>query len=372
MPHRLWPFSAATSLAFLAALSMGCQEPTTNTTNNGGSDQGGGGSGAGNNTGAGGDGTGAGSMGGNDQGGGGAGTGGMIDVCADGATDATVYDVTKGNVGAQLKVRTKAIAMSRKFIISKNSCLWGVLVSASETESGNQITEAQPYSGILVVSDEANTDPCPGTTDAIPADIQPGDLVDIVGTSEKFILDFVMNNPCGTFPTDTDIPTFQISDACKVEKIGTAPIPAAHELTPAELTLLATQKGDAAVVAAHNAWGNVRVRAVNVQAVLWDQSPNPNTVTGPFGIFKLGPSTPNGYEVHDKFYYVNGSSEVCEIAPKFDQGTPPAPVISSWDFVEGFHYLDYCTWAMLPFDKCAMSEPQSLDCESDGITSCLP
>src|SRR6185503_939319 len=128
-------------LAFASA--TGCQPDNTNTTNTAGTS---GTAGSGNAGGTGG--SSAGSAGsGNTAGTGGgtagsagdagtAGTGGaggtmMVDPCLDGATDATIYDVTKGVVGAQLKVKVDGvIAMSKKLLVSHSkstgNCLWGV------------------------------------------------------------------------------------------------------------------------------------------------------------------------------------------------------------------------------------------------------
>lgn len=371
---------SASLLALVVA--AGCQ-PDANTTNSGGS-AGDGGSGATGNTG--GDNTG-GATGGTNTGGatGGSTTGGtggtggstMVDPCLDGAVDATVYDVTNSAspnaIGEGIKVKLDGvIAMSHKHLISHSkmtgSCLWGIFVSAPKTAGGAQLTETEPYSGALVLSygdSEPNPDlPCPTGTDAIANDAAPGDVLTVVGQTSKFI-----QSACGTVATDSDVPQLQIFQSCMAKKTGTAAVPAPHVLTTDEIAALAKQKTTDGpdVLATHNMWGAVKVRAENVAADPWaGQNGNPDTIVGPFGKVKLAPG---GLEVPDSFYYVKGSAAVCETAPKFDS---KYQLPFSWDHVQGFHYLAFCTWSLANEDKCADYGPQSPDCETSAITTCYP
>ncbi len=367
-------------LAFVAV--AGCQPASTSTTSSNGGDggsgaQGGGGSGA---QGGGGSGaTGGTSSGGTGGSGATGGTGGstMVDPCVDGSIDATVYDVTNSAspnaIGMNVKVKLDGvIAMSHKHLISHSkttgSCLWGIFVSASETEAGQQLTETAPYSGALVLSygdpEPDAAKPCPTGTDAIANDAKPGDVLTVIGITSKFIL-----SSCGEVATDSDIPQTQIFQSCKAEKTGTAAVPAPHVLTPDEITALSKQKTSdgATVQETHNKWGGVKVRAENVASDPWKgQNGNPDTIVGPFGKVKLAPGP---LEVPDGFYYVKGSAAVCETAPTFDdQYTLPF----TWDHVQGFHYLAFCTWSLANEDKCADYAPQSPDCEASAITSCYP
>jgi hypothetical protein len=121
------------------------------------------------------------------------------------------------------------------------------------------------------------------------------------------------------------------------------------------------------VLETHNMWGGVFLRAENVAADPWmGQMGNPDTIVGPYGKVKLAPGP---LEVPDNLYYVQGSAEVCETAPKFDtMYTLPF----SWDHVQGFHYLAFCTWSLTVEDKCADFAPQSPDCAAAGIATCYP
>jgi hypothetical protein len=380
---RFWQ-SGLFSVGLFALMGVvGCQ-PDNNTTSsggNGGSDGGSstGGSDGGSSTGGsdGGSATGGSATGGSSTGGsatGGGGSGGA-DPCSDDAIDATVYDVNNPDspnaVGEDIKVKLDGvIAMSHKHLISKSkmtgSCLWGVFVSAPTTENGQQLTETAPYSGVIVLSygDKAPTpdDPCPTGTDAIAEDVQPGDVLTVIGTTSNFIL-----MSCGNFMSDSNIPQKQIFNSCLAKKTGTAAVPAPHVLTPAEITLLAKQKTTDGpdVAKAHEAWGGVKLRAENVPSDPWKgQNGNPDSIVGPFGKVKLAPG---GLEVPDGFYYVGGSAEVCETAPQFDdQYTLPF----TWDHVQGFHYLAFCTWSLANEDKCADFAPQSPDCAAANIDAC--
>ncbi len=361
------------SLGLFALASVaGCQPNETNTTSNGGNGGNGGSGAQGGDGGAGaqgGDG-GAGAQGGDGGSGamgGNGGAGGQIDPCSDGANPTTVYDVTKGNIGQDIKVQLDGvIAMSHKHLISHSSgsgsCLWGIFVSAPQTEGGQQLTETAPYSGVIVLSygDSAPADmPCPTGTDAIADDAKPGDVLDVIGRTSSFIL-----NSCGDKPTDTDVPQTQVFQTCKAAKVGTAAVPAPHVMTDEEITLAATQIG-AASKTFHEQWGGVKLKAEMVASDPWaGQMGNPDSIVGPFGKVKLAPG---GLEVPDNLYYVKDSAEICETAPKFDD---KYDLPFSWDFVQGFHYLAFCTWSLANEDKCADYGPQSPDCESAAITSC--
>jgi hypothetical protein len=366
--------------------ASGCQPDNTatntgNTTNTGGN-AGDGGTAGGNTGGSTGGSSTGGSTGGSSTGGtstGGSSTGGtggsLPDPCVDGAIDATVYDVTNSQspnaIGTDIKVKLDGvIAMSHKHLISHSSasgsCLWGVFVSAPMAEGGNQpLTETAPYSGAIVLSygdPEPNPDlPCPTGTDAFANDVKPGDVLDVVGTTSKFIL-----NSCGNFPADSDVPQIQIFQTCKAAKVGSTTPPAPHVLSDAEITALSKQKGSDGAET-HNMWGGVKLRAEGVDSDPWaGQNGNPDTIVGPFGKVKLAPGP---LEVPDGLYYVKGSAEVCETAPKFDDMYQPP---FTWDHVEGFHYLAFCTWSLANEDKCADYAPQSPDCVAAGITTCYP
>jgi hypothetical protein len=197
------------------------------------------------------------------------------------------------------------------------------------------------------------------TGSAIPDDVQPGDVLDLVGET-----DYVLLDNCATEPGGTTVPQRQLSQACSVVKIGTAAVPAPAVVPPADLARLASQTD----TAFHDQWGGAKVRLEGVAAEV-PASPTTctmggNSVVGEYGIITL---TPSGIQVSNKLYYVGyfARSEPCHASPEFC--TSGAPY--SWVSIDGFHYLNYCTWGLAPNDKCADFNPRSVDCTS---SSCAP
>jgi hypothetical protein len=348
----------ALALASLAGtltltLALGCQSSSkTSTSGSGNASQGG-------NGGAGGAGGGA---GGQVTGGGGA--GGGLNTCV--GIDATVQDIASGVIGPGVDVEvTGAVAMSQKFLVSKSSstgsCLWGVFISAPG------LTETGEHTGVLALSygDPATTADdgktyCAKlgqvpTGGAIPDDIKPGDVVDATGETGSFILD-----DCATEPNGSTVPQRQLAKICSMVKTGEVTPPTPHVLTAAEMTGFAAPTGEDA----HHKWAGVKVRLEGLSSVLHPEDPNdagstPVTVNQ-YGVIKLE----NGLEVGNKLFYRGYSPSKCHDAPDY-----PDTVV---DFtrVDGFGLLDYCTWRIMPNDKCADLDPKSGDCGPD--TSCPP
>lgn len=390
---RALNFALLSAGLFALSCAAGCQPTTSSTNNTGGT--GDGGSGATTNTGAAGGSGGAGATGGGGAGAtGGGGTGGSttstgIPGCPDDIIDATVYDITDSKspnaIGMNITVKLeKVIAMSPKRLISHSSsgsCLWGIFVSASQTNdpTPTQLTTTAPYSGVIALSygpKAAADQPClnraealaagvaENELDAFPDDVKVGDELTVVGKTSKFI-----QSGCGQQPADSDIAQTQLFGVCHVAKTGTAAVPAPHVLTPEEITALSMQKttDGADVLETHNKWGSVFLRAENVPVDPWPgQNGNPDTIVGPYGKVRLAPGP---LEIPDGLYYVKGSAAVCESGPKFDSMyTTPF----TFDYAQGFHYLSFCTWSLANTDKCADFAPQSPDCVQSNITACNP
>lgn len=292
--------------------------------------------GTGGTAGAGGDGGSAGS--GGSAGGGGAPTG---DGGTCNGTATTITNVANGtvSVGTQVKL-TGVVATSQKFLVSRSastgSCLWGMFVSEPN------LTTAAAYSGTMVADygDDAVTDPdggfgdCPTGTDLIPEDTKPGDVFDVVGKADKFVSKSCAGD-AGTGPAAQA----QVSKACLVTRTGTnGQVPA-----PAVITNAADLM-NGADEATHRKWGGVLVKLENVSPQLWDGG----GVVGPYGIITLT----NGLEVHDKLYYDKNDKSS---GPKFASGT-------TFNSITGISYLDFCTWALEPRDKCQDFDPPSSDC----------
>jgi hypothetical protein len=304
-------------------------------------DDGAGGEGAGTNTG-GGDNT------------GGEGVGGIAG-CE--GPEATVQDITTGAVGMGAKVSVNGVvAMSHKWLVShsktSHNCLWGVFVSAPG------LTETAPNSGVLILSygNKASIpmgqteEFCPRlgqdeTGDQIPDNIKPGDVLDVVGVVDRF--------PDPPMCEAPDPPNqngmLQVNQVCKATITGTTTPPTPRVMTPDDITKISST-GDKEF---HDAWGGVKVRIEDVGV-----TPEAGMVVGMYGIIHLA----NGVEVGDKIYYRGYSNNVCHEGPVFSDPN------MTFERVDGFHYLNWCTWGLQTNDKCADFAPSSQDCQAATCT----
>lgn len=287
------------------------------------------------------------------------------------AATATISDISTNKVGPGIEVKlTGVVAMSQKFLVSKGSsgsCLWGIFIS----DPG--LTETKANSGILAVSYGVNasivgdggTALCPklGSEtigDAFPDDTKPGDVLDIVGETSYFLL-----SQCATEPNGSTVAQYQISKIKpgNAVKTGTAPVPAAHKLTAAELVQLSAP-GDKAF---HDKWGGVKVEIDNVVSEALDNAGTPS-ITNKYGqmlvhdVANVAPTAADKVQVGDKLYFrAYLKSDFCHTGPVY-----PLPV-TTFTAIEGFHYLDFCTWSVQPNNKCddlSPPSPDAKDCNS--------
>ncbi|MFO0553093.1 MAG: hypothetical protein U0271_32195 [Polyangiaceae bacterium] len=329
------------SLVFALTLAtplIGCGDDTT----------GGGGAGAGPSTGGS---TNGGSGGTGATGTGGEGGGGVAG-CE--GPEATIDGITLGNFGVGSKVSVNGVvAMSHKFLVSKssttNNCLWGVFVSSPG------LAETGPNTGLLVLSYGFKAEiPQGGTTaycprlgqdpagDKIPDNIKPGDKLDVVGTVSRF-----PDPPECTAPNPPNqVGMLQLGSVCKATIVGTETPPAPRVLTPDEIAKISSTT-DAAF---HDEYGAVKVRIENVGV-----TPQNGMVTDMYGNIVLD----DGVTVGDKIYYRGYSNNICHASPEFTDTSV------MFDHVDGFHYLNFCTWGIQPNDKCADFSPRSGDCTAD-------
>ncbi|MGC4119822.1 MAG: hypothetical protein QM765_35655 [Myxococcales bacterium] len=271
----------------------------------------------------------------------------------------TISDITTGTVGVGVNVNLEGVvAMSRKFLvsltISTNSCLWGVFVSAPG------LTETAANTGILVASYGTPATIPPGGTkaycpippqtpagDAIPEDVKPGDVLNVVGKTAYYL-------PASCASSGgSSVSGFQVSAATQATKVGTAPLPAPHVLSGAEIAQLAAQSDKAF----HDAWGGVKVRVENVTSV-----PQSGAFTDTYGAFYV---SGDNLRVGSKVFYQGllKATDPCRAGV-----SQPNPA-TTFTRVDGFAYLDFCTWSLEPNDKCADLVPPSSDCAS--ATACV-
>lgn len=281
------------------------------------------------------------------------------------AMGAMISDISTNKIGPGVEVKlTGVVAMSQKFLVSKGgmgSCLWGVFVS----EPG--LAETKPNSGILALSYGTNasivgdggTAFCPklGTDpvgDAFPDDTKPGDVLDIVGETSYFLL-----SQCATQPGGSTVAQYQLSKVKpgNVVKTGTAPVPAAHKLTGAELAQIGAS-GDKGF---HDKWGGVKIEINNVVSEPQDNAGVPS-ITNKFGQMLVhdaaivAPTPADKIQVGDKLYFrAYLKSNFCHAGPVY-----PLPV-TTFTGIEGFNYLDFCTWSVQPNNKCSDLSPPSPD-----------
>ncbi|NUQ75953.1 MAG: hypothetical protein HUU21_20625, partial [Polyangiaceae bacterium] len=304
---------------------------------------------------------------------GGAGGAGGGSACT--GTEATIYQVNNdpaaagGPIGNKVAVHLKGVvAMSQKFLVTKSNagrCLWGVFVSAPDVVGAT----TKEYSGVMVVSrgTDAVADPdgttyCPklgvvGETpgDAIPDDVKRGDVLNVIGMTDYFLL-----NNCAGEVNGSKVPQRQVSNSCLVEKTGdTVKPPDPHVFTDAADILELTSPTNKDF---HDKWGNVKVRVEGQFAAVPQMVNNKPSVITQFGEVVLEGSN---LAIGDKIYYRGylKATNACHDGPKF---TVPMNGPYMFDAFEGFGYLNYCTWGLQANNKCLDYSPASEDCAAGG------
>lgn len=302
-------------------------------------------------------------QGGNGVGGEG-GSGGLVGCIG---PDHTIQDITTDAVGKGTKVTVKGVvAMSQKFLVSKSSsgsCLWGVFISAPG------LTETAPNTGILALSygtpaeipEGGNTAFCPRlgqdpAGDKIPDNVKPGDVLDMIGVADAFPSMPTCNSP----NPDNQVAMRQLSQVCSATITGTAAVPTPKVISGADIAKLSSTTDEAF----HDQWGGVKVRIQNVGAIAESPDVDLNgTVVHQYGVIKLATGG-TGTEVGDKIYYRPYSDNKCHEGPTY---MDPAVM---FERVDGFHYLNFCSWGLQVNDKCADAVPSSPDCAA--ATTCPP
>ncbi len=282
--------------------------------------------------------------------------GGGDPTCGASAVAATVQKITKGEIGPEVDVKLDGVVvMSQKFLVSKSStgsCLWGVFISAPDLPTTAEYTGllALSYGTPAAVPEGGDKAYCPKlgedpAGDRIPDDVQPGDVLNMIGETSNFLL-----SNCASEPNGSQVAQRQLAKVCSAEKVGTAPVPTAVAIPASDIEDL----GSPVKTDFHDKWGGVKVRVDNVNA----QPVDGPSVVGDYGVIALD----EGVEVGDKIYYRGYQKDPCHTGPQFD-----GPI--TFVAIEGFHYLSYCTWGLQPNDKCSDFNPQSGDCTAN---SCSP
>lgn len=278
------------------------------------------------------------------------------------AQEVTIQDIATGKVGPKIPVQVNGVvAMTKKFLVSKSnntgSCLWGIFVSAPGlTETGESTGAlAVSYGTQATIPDGGTKAFCPvieqgePAGDGFPDDVKPGDVLDLTGKTDKFL-----STSC-TDPGQSTVGQIQISNVITAVKKGTAAVPAPHVFTPADLTTLAGQTDSAFF----SKWGGVKVRVQNVKPLVVTPDGGAPTIVGDFGKIKLEGSNA---EIGDKIYYqglMASLGDVCRKGPVYADNNV------TFTQVDGFVYLNFCTWDLEPANRCVDLQPPSDDCAGE-------
>ncbi|AKT41939.1 hypothetical protein [Chondromyces crocatus] len=290
---------------------------------------------------------------------GGGGEGGEGGGTAADPPDASIPDINTGAIPSGAKVTVRgAVAMSSKYLVSRGSsgsCLWGVYLSAPG------LTEVAPHTGIIALSYGTNATTgsngqlyCPilgqvPAGDSFPDDVAPGDVLDVVGEASSFLLNQCSQQAPENNPSQ--IPQRQLAKVSKVTVTGSAPVPTAKLLTGADVAKLVSPT-DAAF---HGQWAGAKVRIEGVSRV-------DANAPDDYLYVSLGQGVPR-LEIARNVWYRAQSSDACRSRTSF-------PVNHSFDHLEGFSSIDFCSWKLLPGDKCADYAPRDVSC--GAVTDCTP
>jgi hypothetical protein len=238
---------------------------------------------------------------------------------------------TAGAPGASVRLRG-AVVTSPRFIVSRSTstgrCTIGVFVADATATS-------VPYGGVLLVRSIAGVFPdggamtCPLEADVFPADLAPGDLVNLDGKYEPFGPNASL---CSPNPEPTPAKAAQVTVACPIARIGTRGVPTPATVTPNDLL-----NGSAPLAG----WSGGLVQVSNVRA---------KTATAPgdstFGTFTLDPS---GLPVGSKIYSRTSSAPTVTAGQQFNA-------------IIGIPSLDICTWTLQPRSPCDFTPPLAGRC----------
>lgn len=238
---------------------------------------------------------------------------------------------TAGSPGTSVRIKG-AVVTSPRFLVSRNvgtgTCTIGVFVADANAA-------AVPYGGVLLVRTTPGVIPdgggggfdCPLQSDVFPADLAPGDLVNVEGRYEPFGPNTAQ---CSSSPMPAK--AAQVLVACPIERTGTGTVPTPAAVTPNDLL-----SGSSSLAG----WSGGLVRVTNVQA---------KTATAPgdstFGTFTLDPS---GLAVGSKLYARTSSAPTIAVGQKFNA-------------IVGLPSLELCTWTLQPRGPCDFDPPLSGSC----------
>lgn len=254
------------------------------------------------------------------------------------AQSVTLEQVHAGRVREGVRVSVAPlVASSQKFLVSEaksGSCLWGAFASQpGRTGAG---------SGLFLVSfgaPHADGEACSPGSDGLPDDLAPGDSLRAAGK----LGEYVPSSCAGSAAAQQLI----IDAACPVVRDGTTAAP-----TPAPIDFeLADRLAAGDDVELLRQWGGALVRLPSVSA----RADEDGDAVFPYGAIRLSETA---LEVRSRLYYFDLSGG----GPRSASKAPRYPYPTTFEQVTGIVFLDYCSWALAPRDRCADLAPPSADC----------
>jgi hypothetical protein len=256
-----------------------------------------------------------------------------------GAEAVTLEEIHSGRVRSDVALAVAdLVATSQKFLVSEaesGSCLWGAFTAGSRRTG--------PGSGLLLVSFGAkhpDGETCVAGTDALPADLSPGDELAVEGT----LGDYVPAACDGVAPA----PQLRVDAGCPARRLGRTDAPAAAVVDRALATRLAAGKDRQLL----RDWSGALIALDDVTAL---RDADDGDAVFPFGVIRLAETS---LEVHSRLYYF----DLSEGGPRSATKTPRFGYPSRFQRITGLVFLDYCRWSLAPRDRCLDLAPASDDC----------
>jgi hypothetical protein len=270
---------------------------------------------------------------------GGAPAGSGPDASAPGCSAQSVSfeEIRAGAVRSNVKVEVAATATSQKFLLShtrSGGCLFGAFIGEEPDSEGPR--------GLLIVSygeDAPEDAACPTSTDALPDDLAPGDVLTAAGYLSSYA-------PSGCSAVAS--PQLMVDAACPLERAGRTTAPAPFTLSLDEADAIA-QGSNSSTLRAF-AGGLVRLNDVTAR-----RPAEGNGSVGPYGVIQLNETR---LELHNDLEY----GDLSLGGPGDPQKSLSFPYPQHFDAVTGLVYLDYCTWSLAPRSRCADLSPPSANC----------
>jgi hypothetical protein len=256
------------------------------------------------------------------------------------AQPVTLREVHSGQVRPNFAVSLGELsATSQKFLLSEaksGSCLWGAFAADPERTG--------PGSGLFLVSFGAPHEAgqaCQSGSDGLPDDLAPGDRLAVQGFLSAYV-------PSACANATAAQAQLRIDAGCPAQRVGRGPAPSAERITPAIADALAAGT-DVELLRAYSG-ALVELASVSVR-----QDPDDGDGVFPFGVVRLAETA---LELHSRIYYY----DLAGGGPRAPAKAPAFAFPTEFESARGIVFLDYCTWALGPRDRCLDLSSASGEC----------